>query len=785
MLRLRTDLAYAARSLRKSPSFTATALITIALGIGATTSIFSVVQTVLLRPLPYPDASKLVYVTSDMTARNVNDFPMPPSDFGDLRERGSLFESVAAVSTFRGPLLADDGSPPERIAGAAATPGLFGILGMKTVLGRTFIEDDATPVPPPAPVTAGTAAPAPPPGKAVLSYEYWHRRFGGDRGVLGKIIRFGGGSTEVVGVLEPNTELLFPPSFGVERRPDVWVALRVNFGDTSTASRINVFLRFVGRLKPEVSASQAQGQVDGIVADLKSRFSIKQSAGLRWRVEPMHDYMVAGVKPGILALMGAVVFVLLIACANVANLLLVRAAARERELTVRSALGAGRTDLIGQMLAESLLLAGGGAVLGIALAFGATTLLKSMAPPTLPRVDLIGMNLPVLAFAILAALGAAVIFGLVPALRASRPDAGAVLRNSGRTAGLAAGKGLRNTVVVVEVALSFVLLVGSGLMIRSFVALQKVDPGYDARGLLTFLAGPPNNLRAAAQRAAWMRDLRGRLEVLPGVTAVSGASPLPLDGGTANARWGTADAAADPAKFRQADVHIVQPGYFRIMKTRLLEGRLLDDDDNVDTARAVMIIDRLFAARAFPGRSAVGQRLLVRVRSSVPEWIDIVGVVEHQRSNSIAEEGREALYVTDAFAFFGAAARWIVRTGGTPMDLAPAVRGEVARFAPTVPVSELQPMTDLVDRSTAPTRFALVLIGSFAVIAAMLAAVGLYGVLATAVRQRTAEIGIRMTFGAPSGGIFKMIIGQGMMLCAGGIGAGLLAAFLLTRLMST
>ncbi len=785
MANLAHDFRFAARSLSKSPSFAITALVTIALGIGATTAIFSVVQTVLLRPLPYPDAGSLVYITSDMTARNVPDFPMPPSDFGDLRAQGTLFESVGALTTFRAPVVSDDGSPPEQVAGAAVTANVFGMLGMKAVLGRTFIDEDGVPLPPPPPAAAGAPPTPPPPGRAVLSNEYWRRRFGADRAILGKIVRLGGGSAEVVGVLAPGAELLFPPSFGVQRRPDVWTALRTNFADTSQAGRINVFLRFVGRLKPGVGAQQAQGQVDGIVNDLKQRFPIKQSAGLRWRVEPMHSYLVAGVRPGILALMGAVVFVLLIACANVANLLLVRAGGRERELTVRAALGADRRDLIEQMLAECVLLAGGGALVGIALALGATQVLRAMAPATLPRVDQVGLDLPVLAFAVLASLGAAAVFGVVPALRASRPDAGAVLRNAGRTAGLAGGRRLRNAVVVIEVALSFVLLVGSGLMIRSFVALTSVDPGYDARGLLTFVATPPGNIRETMQRAAWVRDLRARLASLPGVTEVSGAFPVPLDGGVANARWGTADAAADPAKFQQADVHLIQPGYFHVMRTRLLEGRLLDDDDNADTLRAVMVVDRLLAAKAFPGRSAIGQRLLVRARGATPEWMDIVGVVEHQRSTSLAEEGREAIYVTDAFGKYGNATRWILRTSGDPMDLASAARGEVARFAPSVPVSELQPMSDLVNRSMAPTRFALVLIGTFAVMAVILAAVGLYGVLATAVRQRTAEIGIRMTFGAPSEGIFRMIIGQGLTLCAGGIGAGLIAAFLLTRLMRT
>jgi putative ABC transport system permease protein len=737
---------------------------------------------VLLRPLPYPDADRLVYIQGDLTARQLMDFPMPPGDFPDLREQGTLLESVASVNTFRAPF-GDDAGSPERIRVAQATPSLFPLLGARAVVGRAFIEADATPLPPPPQVPPGVQAPPappPPPAIAVLSYAFWQRRFGGDPGVLGKIVRLGGGSAEVVGVLEPGFELLFPPELGVERRPDLFLALRIDFAQ---ASRINVFMRPVARLKPGVHLAQAQSQIDGIVTDLRRRFPIKDAAGLRWRVEPMHQYLVAAVKPGVLALMGAVLFVLLIACANVANLLLVRAAVRERELVVRAALGATRRDLIQEMLAESVLLAGAGAAAGVGLAFAGIVVLRAIAPATLPRVDLVSLDVTVLAFTVLAAAASAVVFGLIPALRASRQDAGAALRSSSRTTGLAGGRRLRNAVVVAEVALSFVLLVGSGLMIRSFVALQRTDPGFDPSGALTFVVQPVGVQQADA-RAAWIRELRARFAALPGVTAVSGANPLPLDGGVGNARWGTAEAAADPSKFQQANVHIVQPGYFAVMRTPVLEGRVFDEGDNAPD-RPVIVIDRVLARKAFGSRPAVGQRLYARVRSNEPEWLDVIGVVEQQRHASLAVEGREAMFVTDGFFQHGNATHWIVRTAGDPVALAPAVRGEVTRFSPASPVADLEPYAALVDRATAPTRFALILIGVFAGIAVALAVVGLYGVLSTAVRQRTAEIGIRMTFGAAPAKIFQLVIGQGMKLAGVGIVAGLVAALLLTRMLDT
>ena len=779
---LRRELAYAARTLRKSPAFTITAVLTIALGIGATTAIFSVVNTVLLRPLPYVEPDRLVLIQTDLRNRNITDFAMPPGDLPDLREQGTVFAGVAALVTGRSSFIGQDGEPAQ-ITMAFPTTNLLSLLGGRVVLGRGFADVDGAPIPPP-PQGPGAAAqgppPTPPPGVAMLSHAFWQRSYGGDSTVLGRLIRTGNATAEIIGVLEPEFELLFPPTNGVERRPDVYVPLRIDFAG---ASRINVFLRVVARLKPDVTVAQAQTQVDAIVAGLRERFPIKETAGLAWRVEPMHQDLVADVRSGILALMGAVVFVLLIACANVGNLLLVRAGARERELVVRAALGARPSDLVRQLLAESLVLAGGGALAGEGLAFLGIGLLRAVAPAGLPRIHDVSIDLAVLGFAALVALAAAVTFGLVPALRASRSEALGALRSANRTAGLAGGRALRNGVVVAEVALAFVLLIGSGLMIRSFVALVRTDPGFDPRGVLTFVLQPQGlQLNTDTLRANWVRDLRSRLAALPGVSGVAAASPLPLDGGVANARWGTEEAQADPSKFQQANVHAVLPGYFELMRTRLLEGRTFTERDNAPD-RALIVIDRVLARKAFPGRSALGQRLFVRVRSNEPEWLEIVGVVEQQRHTTLADEGRETIFVTDGFFGHGGATSWIVRTAGDPAGIAPSVRDLVRRFAPSIPVAQLRPMTALVAQAMAPTRFALVLISVFAAIAGVLAAVGLYGVLSTAVRQRTAEIGVRMTFGAAPASIFRMVIGQGLRLSGLGIGVGLVAALVLTRVM--
>jgi putative ABC transport system permease protein len=779
------DVAYAARTFIKKPGFALTAIVTLALGIGATSAIFSVVNAVLLRPLPYDDPSRLVHVWEDMRNRNVTDFPWPPGDFADLRQQSTVFDGVAALTTGRQVIVNEGGQgDAEQVRRGSATPNLFRLLGARIALGRDFTDDEGTPPPPQPPPVAGAPAPpqaAPPPPRTIVSHEFWQRRFGGNPAVVGQVVRLGDQSFEIVGVLAPGFELLFPPGTNVERTPDLWTPLRVDF---AAGSRINVSYRVIGRIKYGSTLADAQAQMDTLAADLRARFPIKQTAGVHLRVEPMQKDLVADVRDAILALMGAVTFVLLIACANIANLLLVRAASREREFAIRAALGGTRWRLVRQLLAESVLLATMGVALGIALAYVGVRLLIALGPASLPRLDHVTIDPLVVTFAAAAGLVSAVIFGLVPAMRASRPYVMDVLRKSGRTGALGTGKWLRNGVVVIEVALSFVLLVGSGLMIRSFIALQRAQPGYDPQSVLTFLI-PNLRIPDPLARQAFMRNLSDRIKGMPGVIAVTSASPLPLDGRTQqNARWGTEEALADPSKFQQATTYFVQPGYFEAMGTRLIDGRTLQNEDNRQDTH-VMVIDRVLAAKAFPGQSAIGRTLLARIRTQDPERFTVVGVVDHQRHASLAADGREAMYLPDGYVGFGAANRWAVRTSSDPLALSPAVRRAVSELSPRSVAIEVQPMQVFVDQAQAQTRFALVLIGTFAGIALLLAAVGLYSVLSTAVRQRTAEIGVRIAFGAEHATIFRMMVIEGLRLSGTGIVVGVAAALALTGLMRT
>ncbi|HEU4566306.1 MAG TPA: ABC transporter permease [Gemmatimonadaceae bacterium] len=777
------DFRHAVRAMRKHPAFAATAMLTLALGIGVSTAIFSVANAVLLRPLPYADADRLVLVWGELRNRDVHDFPFSAGDFRDLREQATLFQDLAAITPARQPL-AGDGGEPEQVRVVGVTPNLLPLLGARIARGRGFAEADAAAPPPPPQAgnpAAGNAPPAdappPPPVMVVLNHGFWQRRYGGDPGVIGRMLDIGPGKAQVVGVLAPGFELLWPPGTNIDAVPDMFAAMRIDYDN---ASRNNVFLRVVGRLKPGVPLPRAQEQVERLAAELRSRFPIKETAGLHFQLVPMHEDLVADVRPAIVALMGAVGFVLLIACANVANLLLVRAAARERELAVRAALGSSPWRLVRQMLVESLVLAAGGALIGLALAWAGIRLLVALAPANLPRLDAVRIDPVVLAFTVLVSLLAAALFGIAPALRAARPDLAEVLRATGRTPGLHGGRLLRNGVVMAEVALSFVLLIGCGLMVRSFVALQRGDPGYDASGVLTFVVNA--QAPSGEARAAFVRQLRERLLAIPGVQAATAATPFPLDGQIGNARWGTEEAATDASKFQQANIHIVLPGYFEAMRTRLLAGRAFTESDDRADATGI-IIDQQLAEKAFPGQQAVGKRLLVRVRSEQPEWLEVIGVVAHQRHESLTTPGREAIYFTDGFMGSGVAGRWAVRTSGDPSRLAPTVRRVVAEMNPRIPVAEVQPMRALVERAMGPTRFALVLIGVFAIIAAILACVGLYGVLSNVVRQRTAEIGVRMAFGAPSRSIFRLVIGEGLRLSALGIVVGVAAALALTRVM--
>jgi predicted permease len=782
------DFVYALRGLRKNLGFATVATVTIALGIAACTAIFSVVNAVLLRPLPYADAQRLMIIWGELRTRNVHDWPFAPPDFKDLKTQSTdVFEDLAGMIPAGRVPIAGRGGEPEQIRVGGATPNLFKLLHARIVLGRDFTDDDATPqvAPPQGQAAAGQAAPPRLPAIAIISHGFWMRRYGGDPGIIDTDVDLGNGRAHIVGVLSPDFEMLFPPRANVERTPEMWTATRINF---ETANRNNVVFRVIGRLKPGVTPQLAQLQVDCVAADLRQHFPIKQTAGLYFHAIPMYDDLVDDVRPAILSLMGAVAFVLLIACANVANLLVVRASGRSRELAVRAAIGASRTDLVRQMLAESLAIAGAGTLLGLILARGGVQVLLSLAPKDLPRLDAIVIDPAVLGFAVLAGLITAVLCGLVPALRASRADVMEALRTvGGRSAGLRGGKRLRQAVVVTEVALSFILLVGAGLMLRSILVLGRIDPGYDPNGVLTFSLQP--QARQPEQRHAFMQQVRARLLAVPGVIGVTAALPLPLDGQLINGRWGTEAAVADPSKFRQANFHAVIPGYFETMRTRLLAGRTFTDAENdidqkSDTPKQIIIDDAL-AALAFRGEPAVGKRLFLRITTPEPEWYEVIGVVAHQRHASLAVPGPEAVFIPDGHFGHGAAGRWAVRTSGDPNQIVSAVRAAVAQIDPRAPLAEVQPMQAFVDKAMAPVRFTSTLIGLFAAIAVVLAGVGLYGVLSTLVRQRAAEIGMRMVFGAPRGSILNLVVGEGLRLSVAGIVIGFVAALAITRLMAS
>jgi len=780
------DLSYAFRTLRKSPIFTITVIITIALAIGASTAIFSVTNGVLLRKLPYKDPERLVLARGDLQKRNVKDFPLSNADFLDLRNGAkNNFEDFAAVSTFRATLPGLDGTP-ERVRMAAVSTNFFQMMGGSIVAGRDFQETDGTPQAPPPAAQAGNAPPAnappPLPNSVILSNEYFQARFGGDQSVIGKTLPVAanfGPPPVIVGVLAPGFELLFPPQANMEQFPSVWIAARIPY---DVANRNNVQWRVIGRLKPGAGIAPAQAEAETIAQKIRDENTISKTAGQYFQLVPMKQHLVDEVRPAILALMGAVIFLLLIACANVANLMLVRAASRERELAVRAALGAGWWQLVRQTFVEAIVIAALGTLLGVGLAYLGIHQLLAIAPENLPRLNAVRIDLQVLAFSVAAGLLAAVLFGIVPALRTAKPNLMDILRTSGRSGALGAA-GLRNAVVVVEVALAFVLLIGSGLMFRTFLAIQRVNLGFDPRGLLTFqLLGNIGN--SPQEVGNFKRQLREQLGAIPGVKSVTASAPLPLAGGFSPVRWGGAEAQSDPSKFQAADLQIVLPGYFEAMGTKLIEGRTFTDEDNTPD-RNLLIIDQALAAKAFPNESAVGKRILFRVRTPEAQWGEIIGVVAHQRNSSLVEPGREQLYITDGYVNNQAAGWWALRTDGDPAALAGAVREIVRRARPEALINQMQPMDALVVKAQAQTRFSLLLIGVFSTIAALLAGVGLYGVLATSVRQRTAEIGVRMALGAAPSRIFRLMVGKGLYLSAIGIAIGLLAAFALTRVLAS
>jgi predicted permease len=775
------------RTLLRQPAFTAIAVLTIALGVGASTGIFSVTNAVLLRPLPYRDAGRLVVGGMDLQKRNVHGLPFSNADYLDLKNgTRRQFSDMAGVFTFHNVVQGEDGKPVE-VKFAVATTNFFPLLGAKILYGRDFNADDGVPQPaaPPAAQGSATAPPKVPPRMTIVSYDYFVKRLGGNRAAVGHSMSAEGmPDSMLVGILAPEFRLYFPPEDQIEEAPDLWVANRLDY---DAANRNDFSIIPLARLQQGVTLQQAQAAADAVAAESRRAIPMNESIGYHISLEAMQQHLVSAVRPAILALMGSVIFLLLIACANVANLLLVRASLREHEFAVRAALGASRWRLIQPLLMESLTLAVTGTVLGLGLAWTGIRELRALAPENLPRLDSIRIDGTVLVFAALAGLLAAALFGMAPAWRATLPALMNVLRGSGRTAGLASGATVRNLVVVAEVMLSFVLLVGSGLMFRSFLDLQRIDPGFDPNHLLTFQLQLPSNpvkRPTPAESAAMIRQIQERLRALPGVQSVTASFPFPLTEGFSPIRWGTEAARSDPSKFQATDFQFVLPGYFETMRTPLLAGRTFTEDDNLP-GRNYVVVDEALARKAFPGQSAVGKRIWIRVRTPEAEPVEIVGVVRHQRQESLAAPGREQTYFTDSFVGSAAVRSWTLRTASDPVGYENQVRASLQELNPGYLVTEMEPATDVVLSAQAGTRFSLLLIAAFAIIAGLLAGVGLYGVLSTAVRQRTAEIGVRMAMGADRGDIVQMVVAQGMRLSAVGIAIGLIAAIVLGRVMTS
>lgn len=779
-MRFKTVL-FACRVLARNPVFTVVAVVTIALGVGASTAIFSVANGVLLRPLPYRDPGKLVIAGMELRQRNVHNLPFSNADYIDLREgTKQVFADMAGV--FTGRLIAPraDGTP-EQIRWANVTTNFFSLTGAKILYGRDFNADDGVPQPPqPANPTPG-AGPAQLPQVAILSYEYFVRRYGANPSVIGQTMQFTGRPGPLIaGVLAPEFRLYFPPDADEEAAPDIWLANRLAY---DAANRNGFSIRPVARLRDGVTLKRAQEAAEIVAADGRRNFPIDQTAGYFIDLEPMQQHMVARVRPAIVALMGSVTFLLLIACANVANLLLVRGSLREHEFAVRASMGANRWNLVEPLLFEACLIAVAGTIVGLGLAWAGIRELKALAPADLPRLDSIGMDGRVLGFTVLAGFLSAALFGIAPALRASRPALMNILRGSSRTSGLAGGATLRSVVVMAEVALSFVLLIGSGLMFRSFVELERVNPGFDPGHLLTFrVLGAGLTRREPAERAVFVKQTEERLAAIPGVVAVTASYPFPLTGDFSPIRWGTEDAVKDQSKFQATDFQIVLPGYFETLRTPLVAGRAFTEDDNLP-GRSNVIVDEALARKAFPGQSAVGRRILIRLRSPQPEWVQIVGVVAHQHQGSLTEMGREQIYFTDAFLSSGVVRTWALRTALDPAQYENQVRATIRGLDRNLVITDMASADEIVHAAEAGTRFSLWLIAVFAVIAGTLAGVGLYGVLSTAVSQRTPEIGVRMALGAERSQIVRLVVFAGMRLALVGMLAGLLLAVALGKLI--
>ncbi len=778
------DVRYAIRSFSRRPGFTAVVLLTLGLGIGSNVAIFSVANAVLFRPLPYKNPESLVLVWNRLLTTDVDRALVSGPDFVDYRNETTQFEGFAGAFAVSGTMTGEGAA--EEVMAAWVTDNLFKILGVTPMLGRDFAREDALAFDPALFTDPNAEAP---PGTLILSYGFWQRRFGSDPGVVGKTVQMDGQGSEVVGVLPPNFRIYLPEDAGMPTNIDVWRVVPSNMSDVA---RDAAWLTVVARLKEGVTLERAQQEMDALARRLRETHQVHANSNMHIVVNSMLRDVVNHARPVLLALLSAVGFVLLIACSNVANLLLVRASARGREIAVRATLGGGSLRIMRQMLTESAVLAIGGAALGLLLAWWGIRVLAAMSPGNLPRVENVAIDGPVLLFTAGATLLAAMLFGAVPALKAANPNLADALKDRGSDSGGVRGNKLRTGLVVSEVALSLVLLIGAGLMLRSFAKLQLVEPGFDAENVLTLTVPLPFfKYPISATRADFFDQLRDRVAGLPGVEAFGGVTPLPLAGGEqySVASYGREGATEEEWNANSAAYRYVIPGYIDAMKIRLVEGRTLTMADNQEGALNVVLVDEKLADRTWPGESPIGKQLGVEWWNMETFSLDrrlvlVTGVVSNVRAETLASDGRETVYLPYRFG------PWLpmtltVRSKGGLSGLLPLIRAEVEAMDPEVPVANVRFMESYVDDAMAQTRFTLTLIATFAAMALVLASLGLYGVISYSVRQRTREIGVRMTFGAHERDIVRLVLGQGLTVAVAGVLLGLVVAFGLTRLVSS